>query len=308
LYPEGDMNDLKITYDSVGKVDLAGIYNQPTPVDYFSRLSRLGYRVADEAKPAFRSLIEARRASRPAEEVKVVDVGCSYGINAALLKYDCSLSDLEAHYLDGDARSRAELLSVDARFFDSPADDNLVVIGLDNAGEALRYAVEAGILDAGIAVDLEAPGPVPAEIEAIEDADVILSTGCYGYVTDRTFERILDQCPGSRPWIANMVLRMFDYTDVEQMLERRGYVTERIPGLVPQRRFASPQEQLRVLGNLDASGIDPTGLEARGWYYAELFVSLPEEDARDSTIGDIVPALQSPMGPARAKDTGTATP
>lgn len=273
------MEGSSLEYDAIGKLDLTNIYDQPTPLDYFSTLSQLDYCVADEARPAFQRLIEARRDLRDQSEVTVLDVGCSYGINAALLKYGRSLEELNSHYLDHDGTAREELVSLDGEFFDTPADDQVRMIGIDNAARAVRYAVDAGILDAGVALNLEAADPGPEAVSVLENADLVISTGCYGYVTERTFERILENCQVSRPWLANMVLRMFDYSDASRMLERHGYVTERVPGLVRQRRFASPEEQLRVLGNLDVAGVDPAGLEARGWYYAELFVSLPRDEA-----------------------------
>jgi carnitine O-acetyltransferase len=42
-----------------------------------------------------------------------------------------------------------------------------------------------------------------------------------------------------------------------------------------QRRFASPQEQALVLDSMSAAGVDPRGLEAEGWLYAQLYLSRP---------------------------------
>jgi hypothetical protein len=45
-----------IAYDATGKINLNGIYNRSEPTSYFSALSRLGYRIPQEAKPRFQSL------------------------------------------------------------------------------------------------------------------------------------------------------------------------------------------------------------------------------------------------------------
>src|SRR5688572_2016432 len=78
---EGEEILENISYDQTGKINLNGIYNRDEPVSYFSALSRLGYRIPQEAKPRFESLIEARRRSTQSEAIKVIDLGCSYGIN-----------------------------------------------------------------------------------------------------------------------------------------------------------------------------------------------------------------------------------
>lgn len=279
-------------YDDIGKIDLTDVYNQPTPRDYFTRLSQLDYRVAQEAKPAFQSLIEARRTMKPDDSIKVVDIGCSYGVNAALLKFDLSIQELNAHYAGAPEVDRSSLLARDARLFSDPTDADLSVIGLDTADRAIDYAVEAGILDGGITSNLEEADLGHHEDELLSDIDLIVSTGCFGYVTDKSLTRILDASEKSRPWMAHMVLRMFDFSEAEEILARRGYVTERIKGTVPQRRFASADEKRNALENLALNGIDPAGLEVRGWYFAELFVSLPEEVAETIDIHRLVPPLQ----------------
>jgi carnitine O-acetyltransferase len=159
----------------------------------------------------------------------------------------------------------------------------------------VRYAVDAGVLDGGVATDLESEALGPREPEQLADADLIISTGCYGYVTERTFEQILAQSRDTRPWLANMVLRMFDFAPAEALLADMGYVTEKVPGLVPQRRFASPDERQNVLDNLAQEGIDADRFEETGWYFAELYVSRPQDAAIEMPIGEVVPRVGRPV-------------
>ena len=288
---------MAVSYDDVGKMDLSDIYDLPEPTRYFSTLSQLDYRVPQEAKPAFQQIIAARREATGMDETKVIDIGCSYGVNAALLKYDLHIDDLVRHYDVSSALSRSELLQRDNVYFDGPADDGLELVGVDPARRAVQYAMEAGILDGAITTDLEDQPPTATEEKLIEGTDLVISTGCYGYITERTFSRILDHCETSRPWMANMVLRMFDFAEAEALLQERGYVTEKVEGLVPQRRFVSEDEQASVLDNLAVAGIDPAGLEATGWYFAELFVSRPREIAEALPIEQVL-ALPEPLVPA----------
>ncbi|MER8523144.1 metal ABC transporter substrate-binding protein [Mesorhizobium sp. M1076] len=153
---------------------------------------------------------------------------------------------------------------------------------------AISYAVDAGLLDAGVATDLKKGDPTPEDTAAIENADLIISTGCVGYVTETSLERLLETSLDSRPWMAHFVLRMFDFGASEEMLSRHGYVTEKLEGLFPQRRFASAEERQHVLDNLHRLGIDATGAEGTGWYLAELHVARPEEVAKAMPLGEIL--------------------
>lgn len=282
---------MDLTYDDIGKIDLSDIYDCPDPVRYFSTLSKLDYRVPQEAKAAFSRIIGARRAAQEREAIKLVDVGCSYGVNAALLKHDITIEDLNRHYSEAPPLGRDQLVERDRRFFGEADAEAIEVVGLDVAQEAVRYAVDAGVLDHGIVTDLENDDLAPVEAARLRDVDLIISTGCYGYVTRRTFEQILGPCVDRQPWLANMVLRMFDYSPAESMFEDMGYVTEKVPGLVPQRRFASPEERHNVLDNLAQEGIDASRFEETGWYFAELYVSRPRSAAVGMPIGEVVPRV-----------------
>src|SRR5690606_22803997 len=85
------------------------------------------------------------------------------------------------------------------------------IVGLDASPQAIAYAVEAGLLDAGMAANLEKAEPDEGQRPVLRDLDLIISTGCIGYVTERTFRRILACQDGRLPWIANFVLRLFPY-------------------------------------------------------------------------------------------------
>ena len=278
------MNDYD--YDDTGKIVLDDIYDQPTPAPYYTKLSALGYCIPQQAKPHFEQAIAARRAVGNGDAVKIVDVGCSYGVNAALIKHGQSINGLTSHYreLTQQGLAHDEVLAADQEFYAAPESERTTIVGVDASQNAIDYAVSAGILDGGVAADFETGAPDAAQADLLGGSDLIISTGCYGYISETTLDRLLDVNDGRQPWMAHFVLRMFDYEPAAESLEQRGYVTRQLGAPVRQRRFASAEERAHVLENLDARGVDPTGREADGWYYAELHVSCPE-DAADGLFG-----------------------
>lgn len=276
-------------YDAAGKVNMNDIYNNPDPSGYFAYLSQLDYRIPQEAKPRFQRLIAARRQSTESAAAKLVDLGCSYGINGALLKHGLTMEQLYDRYSDETETDPATLLARDRAMFAGTADPALEMVGVDPAARAVSYAVESGILDAGVVTDLETRDPSARDVAAIETSDMIISTGCVGYVTETSLEKLLEISADSRPWMAHFVLRMFGFDAAQEMLAQHGYVTETVPGLFRQRRFASAEEQQHVLDNLAARSVDPSGAEETGWYLAQLHVARPAEVARALPLAEILP-------------------
>ena len=187
------------------------------------------------------------------------------------------------------ASSRRELLARDRSFYQSGNDDrDLDIVGLDVAAKALGYACQAGILDGGVAADLEQRAPAPEEARLIAPTDLVISTGAIGYVGAPTFDHILDAC-AREPWFALFALRMFPVDAIAKALAGRGYAVFRlVDRTYKQRRFAGRTESSEVLANLAALGIDPTGLEADGWYHAEFFFARPESESAPPPIAGLV--------------------
>jgi SAM-dependent methyltransferase len=268
-------------YDDTGKVSFDHIYDQPDPRAYFSTLRRLGYRIPQLASGYFRQLL-ADRASRYQRPATVLDIGCSYGINAALLRCGLTMDDMYRRYCDGDAptvTTRA-LVARDTETVRSRDQfPGTRFIGLDSSLPALSYATQAGFLDDAVHGDLEADEPTPSQRQQFAAVDLIISTGCIGYVTGKTLSRVLDASDGRRPWMAHFVLRMFPFDPVADCLAGFGYETIGYERVFKQRRFASAQEQALVLDTLAEVGVDSRGLESDGWFYARLFLSCPRGEA-----------------------------
>lgn len=273
-----EINESKANFDD--------IYVQHDPREYYRVLYGLDYVIPDLAKDVFRQLVAALAAAR-GRPVRVLDLGCSYGVNAALLKYPLDIDRVASRYRDLEFADpdAGELSRLDRAYFDSWPQAEVEVVGLDISAPAVRYAEKVGILDAGIVADLESRDLTEDERKLVADVDLVISTGCIGYVGEKTFSRLLSAFGDRKPWIASFVLRMFDFAPLEQLFDRAGLATEKMRGVTfVQRRFHSESECARALDELHARGLDTAGKEDEGLMHAEFFLSRPGEGADELTL------------------------
>lgn len=283
-------------YDEINdaKTNLNHIYNEPDPRAYFRQLKGVNYSIPGAAKPIFLKLIGALQ-ERANDAVRVLDLGCSYGVNAALLKHDLSIGDLYDHWGQKELVNAApeNIVQRDKRFFANLDEaEDIEVIGLDVAENAIAFAEETGLLDEGFSVNLETEALPEAAKKELAPIDLLTSTGCVGYVTERSFNRLMPTITeGRQPWLANFVLRMFPFDAIEDTLNDHGYVTEKLQDRTfVQRKFMSADEQAQVLDQLQDLGIDPSGKESEGNLLAEFYLSRPSLDAADIPIDELVAA------------------
>lgn len=268
------------------KTDMGSIYDLPDPRAYFSALEKLDYIIPNNAKPLFQKLISHLRRRREQEEICVLDLGCSYGVNAALLKHDLSMGELYDHWTQDELKTAnpEEIIQNGLQFFEELGDpENIKVIGIDQAENAVTFAEEIGLVDEGLPLNLEEQ-TLPLDVrQDLEPVDLMISTGCVGYVTEKSFEQLIPPATEKQPaWVANFVLRMFPYDRIESVLRRWGYKTEKLAGrYFRQRKFASGDEQRQVIEELRSQEIDPAGLEAEGHFVAEFYLSRPEAEAEE---------------------------
>lgn len=277
------------------------IYVRPDPRSYYQVLGELDYMIPDVAEPIIRQLLDAR-ANLHRQKNVVIDVGCSYGINAAIQRFPVSFRYLQQRYAGREMMEMPseELIKLDRAFYSSwPELRSTEFIGLDAAAAAIGYANRTGLHVNGVAADLEAGDLKAADAAIIAPANVVLSTGSIGYVTHRTYEKVLDALQ-VQPWVISFVLRMFPYEEFISAFAARGMVTEKLPGSTfVQRRFCNEEEFKRSLKTLESRGIDPTGCETDGLFRAELFVSRPKSDVEALPLESIVTVTSG-----RVKDLG----
>ncbi|MGW1766812.1 hypothetical protein ACWCQL_22415 [Streptomyces sp. NPDC002073] len=254
------------------------IYDRPDPRAFFTALGRWDYQTPHHAQAVFRSLVAARRAAGLPDDRPVLDLCCSYGINAALLNHDVTLDELYAHYTSPDAAalSTAELAARDRAFYTARRRaDAVPVIGLDVAANALAYARSVGLLDAGFAENLETSPPSPELLRAVRETGLITVTGGVSFLSGRTFRALLDAA-GSPVWVASFVLRTGSYEDVARALAGYGLVTRSAAEpTFRQRRFTDEAERGHAVAAVAALGLDPRGKEADGWFHTALHLSRP---------------------------------
>lgn len=284
-----------------GKANFDDIYVSADPRRYFSVLGQLDYIIPHLAQPVFDQLIQAR-AEQQDEPVTVLDLGCSYGVNGALMKYALSYDAIRERYTSPhlQALSHDELVAHDRAFYRAwPKHDAVRVIGLDVSENAVRYAQASGAIDLGYALDLERHDPSQEQAEALAKADIIVSTGCVGYVTSKTFHRLAKLARKGRPaWVASFVLRMFPYRAITQTLAEQGLVTEKFEGATfVQRRFATLDEMDTTVRSVESLGFDPYGREADGFFHADLFVSRPQAEIDRVPLRDIVSVVSGANKP-----------
>ncbi|MFF4685004.1 hypothetical protein [Streptomyces sp. NPDC001307] len=265
---------------ATGKSRFDDIYDRPDPRMYFRRLAPLEYEIPHHAQPVFRQAAAERAAlddghpRRPA----VLDLCCSYGINAALLNHDVTLADMYERYTSPDRQemSTARLAAQDKEFYAGRRrPDAVPVFGLDVAAPAVQYALEVGLLDAAFTDDLEQGPPGPGLRRALAEVGLITLTGGGSYITDRTFTALLDST--RRPvWISAFVLRTVSYQPIVRALAAHGlHTTLDVSRTYPQRLFTDEREQQFAIATVRSLGHDPAGREESGRFHSLHYESRP---------------------------------
>ena len=274
------MSEDNVELDESGKAVLDDIYCQADPRAYFTLLKPLDYQIPKHGQIYFSRLVDKLSGIKNGERLRVVDLGCSYGINSALLKLPIAYDRMVANYADAEfaGLTRRQLLERDRGLFLEQYPNGPHITGVDISEPALQYAIDAGYLDASIAADLEVGELSRRDERLLADTDLIISTGCIGYVGANTIQRLLTGMAAARPWSAHFVLRMFPFDQIGDIFEKRGYQTIALPGLFRQRKFMSDAEQEEILQELSSQGIETAGIEDDGYFYAQLHLSMPKED------------------------------
>ena len=181
--------------------------------------------------------------------------------------------------------SSENLAEADAAFYGECVKEGAPeVVGVDLSRNAVSYGVRSGVLDAGFAENLEEDEPTEALRRAVSGADLLTVTGGVGYVSERTFGRLLASMmegpEGRIPWVAVFALRWVSYEEVSNVLSRYGLITEKLSGhTFTQRRFADDAERGYVLEKLAKMGVDADGKEEEGWHHTNFYLSRPADES-----------------------------
>src|ERR1700683_565410 len=89
--------------DFIGvKHDFTDAYNAPSPRPLFKVYRNLDYKVPYHIEHFLAALTRFARRVNEAQSTRLVDIGCSYGINALMLKHGCRYTGIAETILDGD--------------------------------------------------------------------------------------------------------------------------------------------------------------------------------------------------------------
>ncbi|MDN5894315.1 MAG: hypothetical protein L0H93_09850 [Nocardioides sp.] len=279
-----------ISHQPLQKADFGAIYDQPDPRAYFLTLEPYDYVIAQHGADLFSRLLQARGPTDVRRQ-RILDVCCSYGVVATLMKTGLDVAALTEHYRTAAAQdlTREQLIEADRRLLqEASVPGRADVIGLDVAANAVDYARATGALDAGVIENLEVDPPSAELVALMSDVDLITTTGGVGYVTEPTFDRLLDVAHEG-VWVASFCLRTYDYDPVINTLEKHGLTTERLSQTFPQRRFTGPAEEKWALDRVRKNGADPTGKEATGYYHAEFYLSRPACEVERLPLAQLLP-------------------
>ena len=128
------------------KKDFTDIYTQKFPDSYLKEMKKLHYRIPNKTKPLYLSLSEQiiQKLSRP---INILDIGSSYGINSALMKFDLEMSDLDDFFLQEENTT----LEHTKQFFEkTPSMENLNFYQIDISEPALQFSEHAKLCKKGI--------------------------------------------------------------------------------------------------------------------------------------------------------------
>ncbi|MFF7457060.1 hypothetical protein [Kitasatospora sp. NPDC008115] len=273
------------------------IYDRPDPRSYFGVLGALEYRTPHHAQGVFRGLLgpaglSGGRGPAGGPRATVLDVCCSYGINAALLNHAVTLEDLRERYTSPQVArlTTAELIESDRAYYAARRrPDAVPVVGLDISAPAIAYGRAVGLLDEGFVENLETAAPSPELYRATRGTRLITLTGGASFLSARTFRPLLEGM-AQPSWVAAFVLRTGSYRPIADGLVPLGLVTEKDTSRTyPQRRFTDPAERDFAIAAVAAAGDDPRGKETDGRFHAALHLTRPAAEAAARPLRTLLP-------------------
>jgi len=273
--------------ENEAKADFDDVYTAETPHAYIASMAENGYEIGERARPfccdAIKLLQEKNGITWPTQ---LLDVGCSYGIGSAFVKYSCTFDELVAFFASRAPEDYITACEATRQWINitAPAFD-VRCVGLDTSKPAIQFAMDAGLLDGGITCNFESnETPSKEDLGWIRGCNMLMTTGAIGYVTEKTLDVVLSNLGKSHPSyfgpIAVMtILRMFDTNPIKQCFEKHGLTFCKVPDVrLPQRNFADEEERLQILSVLHDRKIDTTKWEDKGKLFADLYVAAPKDE------------------------------
>jgi carnitine O-acetyltransferase len=270
------------------KADFNVVYHSQTPHAYIAEMAKNGYEIGERSRPYCAAAVELLQEKNGVTwPTQILDVGCSYGMGSAFVKYNCSFDELVAFFSSRAPMEYTKTCESTRQWINvTPPECDVRCVGLDCSRAAIRFAVDSGLLDGGIARNFESENETPSheDIDWFRGCNMLMSTGAIGYVSDRTLHVALENFgeshPGSFGPIAVMtILRMFDHQAIQSCFEQHGYAFRKVPKVrLPQRNFTGDLERDEIISILHGRNLDTTDWEDHGKLYADLYIAAKDDD------------------------------
>lgn len=80
--------------ENSGKADFLETYNKTTPISYYNTMRAHQYQISQTSKATTEAILNDVIEASGGRPINVLDLGCSYGVNAAVLKYNIDLEPI----------------------------------------------------------------------------------------------------------------------------------------------------------------------------------------------------------------------
>ncbi len=262
------------------------IYDLPDCRSYYRAMHHAGFGTAHFATTAFRAVLSELKRMRGIETAQVLDFASGYGIAPQLMRFDITLEDVLARYVEpwfDDALTEA-VIAKDRDWLSGHVrtGQNDCYAGVDIAGRALDYGREVGIYDDAFAENLQDDPPSDALAAWLSKTDLIVECGSVAHMLPGALEKLLEATRSRRPWIATAPIRGNDTAQALDLMKEHAYdvVALDMPPF-RHRRFSSEDEQARAIANASARGHDTSGYEDTGYFHAQVFLARPKDEVTD---------------------------
>jgi len=268
------MNELKV------KTNFTNIYTQDSPYEYLKEMNRLEYSISDFTKPLYNTIIKQLEKTL-SRSINILDLGSSYGINSALMKYNLTMLELNNFFLTGTKPTKKETV----QFYEECKNNiNMNFYQIDISKEALKFSQDMNLCERGMNVDLETKKL--NLLESLPKMDIVIATGCVGYIGYKAFLNLLKIIKNRElnskkskkehinPIFAFSVLRMFDINDIKEVFERYDYsLVKSDIKPIHQRNFSGVKEKEQTISLLHEMKIDTKKYEDVGNFYADFYIA-----------------------------------
>ena len=124
------------------KASFYAAYTALTPHRYLHNMTAVDYRMADYMNPFLTAVVDASVSPPPQRPVRILDLGCSYGVSGALLKTNCSYQELANFFRYETSSEYSSCVTESKRWLES---------------HVARECTASGFLDSGLTVFASTP-------------------------------------------------------------------------------------------------------------------------------------------------------